>query len=114
MKMTKSINMPLLFTVSLFDFFYLRNNQKEHIDVFIAGGGMYGILGHGNESSRSTPKRLERLVEIRHVSSFLCTRSCTQSGPLDLPSIRYKILEHWFRWEMALMKKLLMTSLDGS
>jgi RCC1 and BTB domain-containing protein len=28
------------------------------------GGGMYGKLGHGNESGHSTPRRVEALVGL--------------------------------------------------
>ena len=35
------------------------------------GGGMYGKLGHGNESGHSTPKRVESLVGLC-VKSIAC------------------------------------------
>jgi len=33
-------------------------------DLFTWGGGMYGKLGHGNESGHSTPRRVETLVGL--------------------------------------------------
>ncbi|KAL9181896.1 hypothetical protein ACHAXT_012239 [Thalassiosira profunda] len=33
-------------------------------DLFTWGGGMYGKLGHGNESGHSTPRRVEALVGL--------------------------------------------------
>lgn len=33
-------------------------------DLFTWGGGMYGKLGHGNESGHSTPQRVETLAGL--------------------------------------------------
>ena len=33
-------------------------------DLYTWGGGIYGKLGHGNESGHSTPKRVEGLVGL--------------------------------------------------
>jgi len=40
-------------------------------DLYTWGGGMYGKLGHGNESGHSTPKRVEALVGVT-VSKIAC------------------------------------------
>jgi RCC1 and BTB domain-containing protein len=33
-------------------------------DLYTWGGGMYGKLGHGNETGHSTPRRVEALVGL--------------------------------------------------
>ena len=54
-------------------------------DLYTWGGGMYGKLGHGNESGHSTPKRLERLVGFT-VTNIACgsrhTAVITSTGDL--------------------------------
>lgn len=40
-------------------------------DLFTWGGGMYGKLGHGNETGHATPKRVEALVGLV-VSQIAC------------------------------------------
>lgn len=54
-------------------------------DLFTWGGGMYGKLGHGNESGHSTPRRVEGLVGLT-VSQIACgsrhTAVLTSTGAL--------------------------------
>lgn len=54
-------------------------------DLFTWGGGMYGKLGHGDESGHSTPKRVESLVGLC-VQAIACgsrhTAALTSSGAL--------------------------------
>lgn len=54
-------------------------------DLYTWGGGMYGKLGHGNESGHSTPKKVEGLVGFP-VSQIACgsrhTAVVTTSGQL--------------------------------
>lgn len=54
-------------------------------DLFTWGGGMYGKLGHGNESGHSTPKRVEGLVGLT-VQQIACgsrhTAVITSTGAL--------------------------------
>jgi len=54
-------------------------------DLFTWGGGMYGKLGHGNESGHSTPRRVEGLVGLA-VSEIACgsrhTAVITSTGAL--------------------------------
>mmetsp|Transcript_36127 Transcript_36127/g.73362 ORF Transcript_36127/g.73362 Transcript_36127/m.73362 type:complete len:178 (+) Transcript_36127:658-1191(+) len=54
-------------------------------DLFTWGGGMYGKLGHGNESGHSTPRRVEGLVGLT-VSQIACgsrhTAVITSTGAL--------------------------------
>jgi len=54
-------------------------------DLYTWGGGMYGKLGHGNESGHSTPKRVESLVGLC-VKSIACgsrhTAVITSNGAL--------------------------------
>jgi len=54
-------------------------------DLYTWGGGMYGKLGHGNESGHSTPRRVEGLVGLT-VSQIACgsrhTAVITSTGAL--------------------------------
>lgn len=54
-------------------------------DLYTWGGGMYGKLGHGNESGHSTPKRVEGLVGLT-VRQIACgsrhTAVITSTGAL--------------------------------
>lgn len=54
-------------------------------DLFTWGGGMYGKLGHGDESGHSTPRRVEGLVGLT-VSQIACgsrhTAVLTSTGAL--------------------------------